>query len=201
MEVARKQELKVTVFSDYICPFCYIGYLRLEKLRNHYDLKINWALVEIHPETPSEGRSISEHLKQILGELAEMAKEEGVTLIPRTTTANSHKALLLAEAAKEEGRDPFYTLHRRLFEAYFTEGQNIGDPDILRKIAATCGISEAAIERAWREERYEKLLKNHLRAAVELGVTSTPTFFFGREKLVGALSSDILLQAARVTAS
>mgnify|MGYP001821638697 FL=1 len=42
-------ELKVTVYSDYICPFCYVGNHRLQRLRDSYELKINWCLLEIHP--------------------------------------------------------------------------------------------------------------------------------------------------------
>ncbi len=55
---AGKPLLKVTVFSDYICPFCYIGDLRLSRLREHFDLRVNWCAIEIHPETPAEGRPI-----------------------------------------------------------------------------------------------------------------------------------------------
>ena len=55
MAVTDKPELLVTVFTDYICPFCYVGDVRLERLRTDYDLKINWCFLEIHPETPSTG--------------------------------------------------------------------------------------------------------------------------------------------------
>ena len=55
-----KPELKVTVFSDYICPFCYIGDARLNRLRTRFELKVNWCFLEIHPETPPEGRPVRE---------------------------------------------------------------------------------------------------------------------------------------------
>ena len=50
-----KPTLLATVFSDYICPFCYVGDVRLDRLREYYELKISWCFVEIHPETPAEG--------------------------------------------------------------------------------------------------------------------------------------------------
>jgi len=52
--------LYATVFPDYICPVCYTGDLRLARLRRHYDLKINWCLIGIHPDTPPGGRPVSE---------------------------------------------------------------------------------------------------------------------------------------------
>ena len=57
--ISDKPELRISVFSDYICPFCYIGHHRLMQLRDKYDLRINWRLIEIHPETPSEGQPVS----------------------------------------------------------------------------------------------------------------------------------------------
>ena len=51
-------ELKVTVYSDYICPFCYVGHHRLQRLRDNYNLKINWCFLEIHPETSAQGEPI-----------------------------------------------------------------------------------------------------------------------------------------------
>lgn len=207
MSNATKPQLLVTVFSDYICPFCYIGSVRLDRLRDRYDLKVNWALLEIHPETPAEGRPVAdlgyspEQLQEMMGELGEMAREEGITLIGRTSTTNSHKALLVSEAAKEDGPEAFYALHRRLFEAYFGEGQNIGDTEVLRKLAEEAGVSVATVERAWRDNRYEKRLKDNLMAALNMGVRSTPTYFIGGQKLVGALPTESLLEAARQVSS
>jgi len=137
MSESEKPQLLATVFTDYICPFCYIGDVRLDRLRDDYDLKINWCFLEIHPDTPAAGMGTgalgySESRWHIMMDnLATLAVEEGITFRPHSFTTNSHKALLLAEAAKEAGADIFYALHRRLFAAFFTEGQNIGDETIL----------------------------------------------------------------------
>ena len=104
-------ELRVTVFSDYICPFCYVGHHRLMRLRDNYDLKINWCFVEIHPETSAEGEPVasldypSEQWNQLMNNLAIVAREEGIPIADHTFTTNSRDALLLAEAAKESGRE------------------------------------------------------------------------------------------------
>ena len=114
-----KPELRVTVFSDYICPFCYIGHVRLARLADEYDLKVNWCMVEIHPETPAQGRPVDElgyppeQWNTMMSELGAMAQAESIVIRPHTVTTNSHQALLLAEAAKEQGSAVFYALHNR----------------------------------------------------------------------------------------
>ena len=146
-----KPGLKITVFSDYICPFCYIGDARLNRLRHEYDLKVNWCFLEIHPETPAEGMHVSKLgyedaiWKQMVTTLHAMAKEEGLLFKIHDFTTNSRSALLLAEAVKRERSELFYELHNRLFESLFVDGENIGDRDVLRKIAADTGLARIKI--------------------------------------------------------
>ncbi len=203
----EKPGLRLAVLSDYICPFCYIGYLRLEKLREHFELAVNWVLVEIHPETPVEGKPVEQlgypqkKLDNMLGELDEMAQAEGVTLAQHTFTTNSRKALLLAEASKQHGADVFYPLHQRLFESFLVENRNIGDTDVLKSIADECGVPTATVEQAWSDPAYADTLQKNLSAAVQNGATGTPTFFIGNEILTGAVSDAALLAAARSVAA
>ena len=203
-----KPVLLATVFTDYICPFCYVGDVRLERLREYFDLKINWCFLEIHPDTPASGMPVQElgyadaQWRQMMDNLLAMGAAEGISFREHDFTTSSHRALLLAEAAKEAGADVFYRLHRRLFTAYFTAGRNIGDAEVLRELAAECGVAAATVERAWREERYEQQLQRYLVGAHELEVRATPTIFFGREnRLDGALPFEAFLQAARAGAA
>ncbi len=198
-----KPPLQLAVLSDYICPFCYIGYLRLEKLRAHFQLAVNWALVEIHPESPAEGKPVAElgyspsRLHGLLDDLETLAQAEGVELAPHTFTTNSRRALLLAEASKPLGAEIFYRLHRRLFESFLLEGHNIGDADILRGLAAECGVPEQTVAQAWEDPLYAQRLQQNLAAAVKTGATGTPTFFIGEQRLTGAVPVESLLAAAR----
>lgn len=202
-----KPELKVSVFSDYICPFCYIGSRRLLRLNEEYDLRVNWCLVEIHPETPPEGMPVDklgyapEQWLQMMGSLEEMAREEGIAFAPHTITANSRKCLLLAEAAKRSGRAAFYRLHERLFEAFFVEGHNIGDEQVLRQLAAECAIADDVVDAAWHEPRYPEQLQRYLAWAGALQVRGTPTYVFGERLLRGAVPYENLHGAARELAA
>jgi 2-hydroxychromene-2-carboxylate isomerase len=146
--------LQVTVFSDYICPFCYIGERRLARLGEHYDLRVDHRFFEIRPDTPSSGIPLSElgyppdRWRQMMAHLARMADEENISLAEREITTNSHKALLLAEAAKEEGTEVFCTLNEKLFATFFGEGRNIGDESVLRGLAEDAGVSPDIVSRA-----------------------------------------------------
>ncbi len=200
----EKPVLLATVFSDYICPFCYIGDLRLDRLREHFALKINWALVEIHPETPAEGIPVAElgysdaRWRTMMENLERLAQEEGVTLCAPRFNANSHQALLLAEAAKHAGAEVFYRLHRRLFEAYFVDGLNIGDTTLLRQLAGDCDVPAGIVEQAWSDPRYVRSLEQNLALAGRHAVSATPTVFFSeRHRLDGALPYADFLAAAR----
>ncbi|MFQ6022433.1 MAG: DsbA family protein [Acidiferrobacterales bacterium] len=203
MHAKNKPPLRVTVFSDYVCPFCYIGSVRLEHLRDEYELKIDWRFMEIHPDNPPEGRPVEtlgyppQQWQQMMANLYRMAEEEGVHIAKHTFTTNSHRALLLAEVAKEEGEGVFYRLHNRLFAAYLGEGQNIGDEDVLRGLANESGVSAETVERAWQEDTYEQRLKSNLVAAARLGITGTPTFVLGKRMLVGAVPTTALRVAAK----
>lgn len=198
-----KPALRISVFSDYICPFCYIGSRRLLRLRADFDLKVNWCGLEIHPETPAAGMPIEalgyapQRWSQMTRALARMAEEEHLELAPRRFTTNSHKALLLAEAAKQAGQETFYALHERLFQAYFTEGRNIGDNGVLTALAAECGVPPATVAAAWQDPAYVERLTLNLRLARELGIGGTPAYVFGESVLAGARSVTQLREAAR----
>ena len=209
MNQAVKPEVRVSVISDYICPFCFIGHKHLEHLREYYELKINWCFVEIHPETPAKGQSVAmlnysaEYWDGLMANLHRLAEEEGIQLSEHTMTTNSRKALLLAEASKALGAELFYPLHERLFEAYFVEGLNIGDEKVLRNIAAECQIPEHIIEQAWSdpyangpEDSTPKALLPYLQYAGAIQASSVPTFVFNTEMLTGAVDKTSLMNAA-----
>lgn len=203
--MAAKPPLKVTVFSDYICPYCYLGWLRLEKLRSTYDLRVNWCMLEIHADNPVAGRPptelgySNEQWQRMTTELDELATSEGVQFGGLHCTTNSHRALLLAEAAKEEGAEIFYTLHRRLFELYLCEGVNIADEAVLRDLLNSLAIDPGLADRAWQDPRYEWRLRDYAKVARELGVDATPTFYFNRQPLRGLHATETLFAAAHET--
>jgi predicted DsbA family dithiol-disulfide isomerase len=206
----KKPELKISILSDYICPFCFIAHLRLNALRESYDLKINWCFIEIHPETPATGHSVkmlnysNKVWDEMTGSLYKLAKEEGVTICEQTITTNSRKALLLSQAAKSLGADIFYPLHEQLFHAYYIEGKNIGDESVLRDIAKNNNIPENMVNEAWNEEfangpanSVPASLVPYLQYAGAIQAKSVPTFIIGEQMLSGVITREKLLDAAK----
>lgn len=195
-------EIKVTVFSDYICPFCYVGHHRLLRLKDSYDIKINWCLIEIHPENSEQGEPIasldypSDYWNQLVENLKRVAAEENIPLAELTFTTNSKNALLLSETCKQLGHDKFYALHEKLFSAYFVEQKNIGDKNILRAIAKEAGIDETTTESAWSDgPQHQRILQSY-DFARKYEIQSVPSFVFGERVLTGVVGEDVMRDAA-----
>jgi len=196
--------IPVTVFSDYICPFCYVGSRRIDNVAAEFDLAITWANVEIHPDNPAEGKPVEElgyppqQWQRMMAALTQMAEAEGLPIVERSFTTNSRRALLLAERAKDHDTDAFTRIHEALFHAYFAERRNIGDADVLRAIALDCGLSEADVEAAWHDPTYTERLRRNHEAAAHHQISGTPTFVIADgETLVGAVETDEIRQALR----
>ncbi|GMR01408.1 MAG: DsbA family oxidoreductase [Gammaproteobacteria bacterium] len=196
-------ELKITVYSDYICPFCYVGHHRLQRLRDSYDLRINWCFLEIHPGTSVAGEPIdsldypAEQWQQMMANLKRVAKEENIPLSKLSFITNSKDALLLSEAAKHCGSKTFYELHEKLFSAYFVDSKNIGDRDVLNEVAVSCGIDKETIESAWTDEKYQKRLLENFSSARKHDIQSVPSFVFGDRVLTGVVAESTFREAAQ----
>ena len=167
-------------------------------------MHVERRFLEIHPETPAEGMPVSElgyppeRWVRMMENLNRMGEAEGIVFSDRTFTTNSHKSLLLAEAAKEEGQEIFEALNEGLFRAYFTEGRNIGDPQVLRDVAQAVGVSAGRIGQAWSDAAYEKRLARDHEAAAEIGITGIPTFIVdGRWIIEGAVPVEMLREVAQ----
>lgn len=180
-----------------------MGERRLARLGEAFDLKVERIFLEIHPETPPEGRPISslgyppERWAQMTANLARMGKEEDIVFIDRTFTTNSHKALLLAEAVRRSEPGVFEALNEALFRAYFTEGKNIGDERVLRRIAAEAGIPGETVDLAWNDPLFEERLKRQHEVAARVGVTGIPTFILGNKWIIeGAVPTEMLNDVA-----
>jgi predicted DsbA family dithiol-disulfide isomerase len=190
--------LKITMFSDFVCPFCYIGFETLRRLESEFDFMLEWRGFEIHPEWPAEGIS-TERVRagadaKALGaawqRIKALADEIGLAMDPPSVLTNSHRALEAAEFAHQEGRGEEF--EQRVYRAYFNEGTNIGDPRKIRALAAEVGIDAAKLDEALESGKYSLRLKNNALVANQRGVSGVPTFFIGGFPLVGAQSLDAM---------
>lgn len=192
----------VFVYWDYSCPFCYVGTHRLERLADERELQVAWRPLELHTGIPAEGLPVKEagfapdRWAEIVESLDRLAREEGIELEVPSFVARTGEALQAALFAQDLGDEAFRRLHRALFRAYFQEGVNIGRRDRLLEIADGAGVDPEALSEALDDERYDDELRRAREEAVQYDVSGTPTFLFGRHKVVGAAPMDVLREAA-----
>ncbi len=185
--------MKITVFSDYICPFCYIGVVTLKQIQPDVPpFTLEWKGFQIHPEYPAAGIPVEQRMAQIGRERYEMiwknilslAETVGLTIRRPSVLTNSLMALEATEYAKEQGKgEPF---SQAVYEAYFQEGQNIGDLDVIRTLARENGLDSNAVATHLQERTYAPRLEAARQEARTRGVSGVPTFIIGPAQIVGA---------------
>jgi len=135
----------------------------------------------------------------MFAELRRRAAGLGLSFNPPATLFNTHRALQLAEFARDQGR--LENLHRPLFQAYFVDGANLSDEEVLRRVAGAAGLDAEAALAAVREGRYERRLADVATEADRYGVRAVPAFIINdRYRVVGAQPYEMLREALREVA-
>ena len=167
----------------------------VDRLKQEFPLEVEWLGFEIHPETPSEGMPLIMMFPQIDPEvmtrrLNDIAAPFSLSFRKIVHIANSRLALEASEFAKDHGR--FDAFHRKLFDAYFTKGGDIGAIGILMQIARDTGLDADSLRRALEAGTFRSKLEKAREEAVRLRVTAAPTFLFNdKERIVGAQPLDV----------
>lgn len=182
--------LHIVAYSDYVCPWCYIGLARLDRLQNEFPVAVTWRPFELHPETPRSGATLAGRLggttraRAYAENLRTLAAQSGLMMQPPAMIANSHRALEAAEFGREHGG--FDEYHRALFRAYFEDGRDMGDDDVLCDVARECGVDDQGLRQALADDRHSDVVDDVTATARADGIISTPTFIFdGGFRLIG----------------
>lgn len=186
---------KLLVFSDYVCPFCYLAVGVVQRLSQDYMIEIIWKNYEIHPETSPSGEPVLQEGEEAHAEsrlLCELNPELGPRIHPPPIVANTHLAHEAAEFAREQGR--FLALHTRLFQAYFEQGLNIGELPVLVQLGAEVGLHPARLEQAISGHQYHDRIERSVQEKLWYGVYGTPTFVLGHYKIAGPQRYEIFQQ-------
>lgn len=192
--------IKIEMFSDFICPFCYIGFATIHKVKQEFGLEIGWKGFQIHPEWPAEGMPAAEFRREMSPEMRRavwerigtMAEAAGIEMKPPALLTNSRCALEAAEFAAEQGIGEAF--EERVYRAYFNEGLNIGEPGVVADLAAEVGLDRFELDAALESKRYAMRLKNNAMVAHNRNVHGVPTFFIGEYPMIGAQSEDVMRQ-------
>lgn len=201
--------MRVDIWSDVVCPFCYIGKKRLEAAAEEagIELEVHWHSFQLDPEAPvrqeisnSErlaqkyGRTVAE-VEEMQRNIAEMAKAEGIEFnwegANSGNTFNAHRLIHLAQSKGlgNEAQEAF-------FYSYMTQGLAIGERETLEDVAARIGLNPVEVDDLWDSEEYADFVKFDQEVAHEqLKVTGVPFFVFDqRVALAGAQPKEVFLQ-------
>lgn len=205
-------ELAIDIVSDVVCPWCYIGKHRLEaaleRLRGERpDIvpRIRWLPYFLNPDTPVEGEPYRpflekkfggpEKLAQIQAHVAEAGRTAGIDFAferieIRANTLRAHRLIHLAQKEGDAN-----ALVERLFAAHFLNGENIGDVDVLARIASEAGLDASAY---LRSEEDAEAVRDQAERGQRMGITGVPFFILaGRFGVGGAQPPEVMLDTLR----
>jgi predicted DsbA family dithiol-disulfide isomerase len=177
-----------------VCPWCYIGYQRIEELEREFPVEVEWRPFELHPETPRTGADLrgrlgsSERARAYRDNIIALANDSGIEMHMPVVVANSHLSLEAAECVRATTPELFRDYHRALFHAYFEERRDLGDVDVLCEIARNVGANDQALRQALADGTYAAVIDETTNAAREDEILSTPTFIYEESgfRLTGA---------------
>jgi predicted DsbA family dithiol-disulfide isomerase len=204
--------VKVEIWSDVVCPWCYIGKRRFERalaaFEHRDELDVEWRSFELDPRAAREpsGEDPVERLARKYGMTREdalaaqarvtgLAAQEGLAYrLDAARPANTFDAHRLLHLAAERGVQA--AAEERLFAAYFTEGRSLGDPETLVALAAEVGLDEAAAREVLHGDAYADAVAGDEREASELGISGVPFFVIDRRYgISGAQPAELIQQA------
>ncbi|HEU0192039.1 MAG TPA: DsbA family oxidoreductase [Mycobacterium sp.] len=181
--------MRIDVWSDVVCPFCYIGKRKLERAltQTGIDAQLRWHSFELDPAAP---RLITRSLADLLAAKYRFGPERAMSFLEQQQRAaedvglefnwqiarrgNTFDAHRLIHLARSAGRADAVT--ERFFRAYFTEGAAIGDPDTLRRLAVEAGLAAGEVDSVLDGDAYAADVRADERRAGELGIHAVPHF-------------------------
>lgn len=182
-------KVHITVYSDYVCPFCYLGNEVLKALEKEYDISTEWRGYIIHREGKASRYMEPGYADSKWNILMQLAGEMGRTVTRPSLVPDSSVALEGAEYAKERG--VFQAFHDRVFSAYFEKDEDIGERSLLTRIAEEVGLNPAEFWKKIDSGEMTKRLQEFRKDADENFITAFPTFLFdgislGHFRIIGA---------------
>jgi predicted DsbA family dithiol-disulfide isomerase len=192
----KQQTMQVEIWSDVMCPFCYIGKRRFERALAQFEgkdaVEITWRSFQLDPgletntslsavQSLSQKKGWSEaQTKQTMGYVTQMAAGEGLSYhFDKAVVANSFDAHRFTHFAKHQGKQQ--EAEEALFLAYFTEGKNIADHAVLADMGAAIGLDPVALRLALDSDAYAEEVTQDILLARQFGINAVPFFVFDRK--------------------
>lgn len=207
---AMKHKMPVEIWSDVMCPFCYIGKRKfeaaLEQFQNKENIEIVWKSFQLSPELKTQpGKNIHSYLsehkgipveeaKQLNDRVSQMAKQVGLVYnFDKSVVANSFNAHRFSHFAKQYGKQG--EAEEKLFHSYFTDGKNIDDYEMLVQLGSEIGLDTEQLKDALDNNKYADEVRNDIYEAQQMNIRGVPFFLFNNKFAVsGAQDSRVFLE-------
>jgi predicted DsbA family dithiol-disulfide isomerase len=209
--MSNLKPLKIDVFSDVVCPWCYIGKRRLENalaLVPDIPVEVSWRPFLVNSWVAREGISREQYLttkfgspeayKDIAGRVVTAAAEDGLIYRPelikrQPNTIDCHRLIHWAEAKGKAAE-----MKQRLMELYFRDGGDLTDINVLAQAAAHCGLDADDVRKRLVTDQDVALISGQAQEATDKGVSSVPIFVFAQNyAMSGAQPAEQLVRAIR----
>lgn len=209
IEKLPKQKINISKVYDFACPWCYVGKKRLDRAiaqRPDVDFSVDWQPFQLNPNMPREGRNRweyyrtkfgDERAKGILEKHKRVGAAEGIAFCdqPEAMAPNTLSAHTLMYWGEQDGRVDTAILAEKLYYSHHVACENIGDHDVLVRIAGEVGMDQTSVARKLDAGRDEDKIKQQINNARERGINSVPYFVINdRYKLSGAQPVEKLLE-------
>lgn len=211
-----KQPVQVDIVSDVVCPWCWLGYRLFEKAQKQYNrpVHLSWRPYMLDPTVPIEGANYKDYMRNKFGEgpsnkfkaMREMLEEKGPSLgidfkfdniSRRPNTLNAHRVIKWAQNNEDAGTE----ISEKLFEAFFTQGKDIGDITLLSRLAGEVGLDADLTKDLLEGDQDVKAVQEEIMFFRGLGISGVPTFIYnGQFAVQGAQDAEIHLDAMKKAA-
>lgn len=203
--------MKIEIWSDIMCPFCYIGKRKFEQALKQFEhrdnIEIEWKSFQLQPDIDTQPeKNVTRHLAEVKGwsieqadqmnrRVTDMAEEVGLEFnFDKAIVANSFNAHRLIKYAGT--RDKGNEAKEILLRAYFTEGKNIDDYDTLIQLATEIGLYRDEIKHLLESNDYTDAVKKDIQEARKMNIHGVPFFLFNRKYAIsGAQQTGLFIQA------
>ena len=183
--------LKIKIYSDYVCPFCLLAKKPLEAAIQGKDVELEWMPFELRPYPNPTLEPEGDYLQNAWSQsIYPMAERFGVPIVlPKVSPQPyTHLAFEGYQYAKEYGKGNAY--NDRMLRAFFQEEQNIGDIEVLTKLAGEIGLNQVQYKHALETRKYKEVHLVALKKAYSTNITAVPAFIIGDTQVAGLRSKE-----------
>src|SRR5690554_1927118 len=207
------KNIQIDIVSDIACPWCAIGYARLEKamqqLASEFEFTVEWRAFELNPDHSGEGEPIlpalakkygrsEEELHATQAQMMTIARALGLNFekIQQRLTCNTFDAHRLVKWAREEGKQT--EMKQALFEVYFGEARVVSDQEVLLSCVEAIGLDATKAKQLLESDEYAAKVREEEATYQQAGITSVPAFIINNKHLIsGAQETATFVQALR----